>query len=323
MATRATTAATALRHPIAARKSTLNREQTLWAYIFLLPWIVGLTVFIAGPILYSLGLSFFNYTLGREATFIGLDNWIKAFTQDELFWPTIGRTFLYTGVVVPLSVAGALMIAVLLNQRLRFTTFYRTVFFMPHLTPIVAATYIWLWLLNPQYGLLDEIIFQLGYHLTGTGWKGPGWFSDPGWALPALMAVALWAAVGGNMMVIFLAGLQGIPQELYEAASIDGASATRRFWHVTLPMISPTLFFNSVLACITAFQAFETSFIGTRGGPAYATWLYSLHIYRNSFEFFDMGYAATLAWILFVALSVFTFLQFRWSRNWVYYGSER
>jgi multiple sugar transport system permease protein len=318
----ATHVATAARS-IPARRSSLGREQTIWAYIFLFPWIVGLTVFIAGPILYSLALSFFNYTLGREATFVGLENWIKAFTQDELFWPTIGRTFVYTGVVVPLSVFGALLIAILLNQRLRFTTFYRTVFFMPHLAPTVAATYIWLWLLNPQYGLVDEIIFQLGYRLTGTGWKGPGWFSDPGWALPALMAVALWAAVGGNMMVIFLAGLQGIPQELYEAASIDGANARRRFWHVTLPMISPTLFFNSVLACITAFQAFEAAFIGPRGGPAYATWLYSLHIYRNSFEFFDMGYAATLAWILFVSLSVFTFLQFRWSQNWVYYGAER
>jgi multiple sugar transport system permease protein len=321
MATRATAATVA--RPLAAQRSTLGREQTLWAYIFLLPWIVGLTVFIAGPILYSLALSFFNYTLGREATFVGLANWVRAFTQDELFWPTIGRTFLYTGVVVPLSVFGALLLAVLLNQRLRFTTFYRTVFFMPHLAPTVAATYIWLWLLNPQYGLVDEVIFQIGYRLTGTGWKGPGWFGDPAWALPALMAVALWAAVGGNMMVIFLAGLQGIPQELYEAASIDGANARRRFWHVTLPMISPTLFFNSVLACIVAFQTFETAFIGPRGGPAYATWLYSLHIYRNSFEFFDMGYAATLAWILFVALSVFTFLQFRWSRQWVYYGGER
>jgi multiple sugar transport system permease protein len=313
----------AAQRAIPARHGSLNREQTFWAYVFLLPWIIGLTVFITGPILYSLGLSFFNYTLGQDATFIGLDNWIRAFTQDELFWPTIGRTFLYTGVVVPLSVVGALLIAILLNQRLRFTTFYRTVFFMPHLAPTVAATYIWLWLLNPQYGLLNEIIFQIGYNLTGTGWKGPGWFSDTTWALPALMAVALWAAVGGNMMVIFLAGLQGIPQEFYEAASIDGASAVRRFWHVTLPMISPTLFFNSVLACVTAFQAFEVPFIGPRGGPAYATWLYSLHIYRNSFEFFDMGYAATLAWILFVALSVFTFLQFRWSRNWVYYGAER
>jgi multiple sugar transport system permease protein len=321
MATRAATASAAARARV-ARTGGLQREQTLWAYVFLAPWIVGLTVFVAGPILFSLGLSFFTYTLGREATFVGLDNWIKAFTQDELFWPTILRTFIYTACVVPLSVFGALFTAMLLNQRLRGTTFYRTVFFMPHLAPTVAAIYIWLWLLNPQYGLLNEVIWQIGLHLTGTGFKGPGWFGDPNWALPALMAVALWAAIGGNMMVIFLAGLQGIPQELYEAASIDGANARTRFWHVTLPMVSPTLFFNSVLACIAAFQTFETPFIGTKGGPAYATWLYGLHIYRTSFEFFEMGYGSTLAWILFVILSVFTFLQFRSARNWVFYAGE-
>ncbi|MDQ6674508.1 MAG: sugar ABC transporter permease [Chloroflexota bacterium] len=319
MATHA--AATAVR-PIRTTGGTLRREQVFWAYVFLLPWIVGLVVFVAGPILFSLGLSFFSYTLGRDATFIGLDNWRKAFTQDELFWPSIGRTFLYTAVVVPLSVFGALLTAILLNQRLRATTFFRTVFFLPHLTPVVAAIYIWLWLLNPQYGLLNEVIWQIGVYLTGTGFKGPGWFGDPSWALPALMAVALWGAIGGNMMVIFLAGLQGIPQELYEAASIDGAHARDRFWHVTLPMISPTLFFNSVLACIAAFQTFEVAFVGTKGGPAYATWLYGLHIYRTSFELFDVGYGSTLAWILFVTLSVFTFLQFRSSRNWVFYAGQ-
>jgi multiple sugar transport system permease protein len=317
----ATHAVTAVR-PTIRRGNTLRREQLFWAYVFLLPWIIGLVVFVIGPILFSLILSFYDYTLGREATFIGLNNWIKAFSQDDLFWSTIGRTFLYTAFVVPLSVFGALLTAMLLNQKLRGTTFYRTVFFMPHLTPVVAAIYIWLWLLNPQYGLLNEAIWQIGVFLTGTGFKGPGWFGDPSFALPSLMAVALWGAIGGNMMVIFLAGLQGIPQELYEAASIDGAQARDRFWHVTLPMISPTLFFNSVLACIAAFQTFEVAFVGTKGGPAYATWLYGLHIYRTTFEFFDMGYGSTLAWILFIALSVFTFLQFRSSRNWVYYAGE-
>jgi multiple sugar transport system permease protein len=301
---------------------TLRRDEIFWAYVFLLPWLVGLVVFILGPILFSLALSFFNYTMGREVSFVGLDNWAKAFTQDELFWPSLGRTLLYTAVVVPLSVFGALLIAVLLNQKLRGASFYRTVFFMPHLVPIVAAVYIWLWLLNPQYGMLNEIIWQIGVHLTGTGFKGPGWFGDPVWAMPALMLVALWAAVGGTLMVIFLAGLQGIPQELYEVAAIDGANARARFWNVTLPMISPTLFFNSILACIAAFQTFELPFIGTRGGPAYATWLYGLHIYRTSFEFFDMGYGSTLAWIMFVVLSVFTFVQFRSSRNWVFYAGE-
>jgi multiple sugar transport system permease protein len=322
MANRAvlTQAAVAVR-PVAARGS-LRREEIFWAYVFLLPWIVGLLVFIVGPILYSLGLSFFTYTLGREPSFAGLENWIKAFTKDELFWPTLGRTFLYTAALVPLSVFGALLTAMLLNEKLRATTFYRTVFFMPHLTPVVAAAYIWLWLLNPQYGLLNEIVWQIGVALTGMGIKAPGWFSDPAWALPALMAVALWGAIGGNMMVIFLAGLQGIPQELYEAASIDGGNGRARFWHITLPMVSPTLFFNSVLACIAAFQTFELAFVGTKGGPAYATWIYGLHIYRTSFEFFDMGYGSTLAWILFILLSVFTFIQFRASRSWVYYGGD-
>ncbi len=315
------TRAVALPRAVSARPK-LRRDEVTWAYIFLLPWLIGLCVFIVGPILFSLVLSFFNYTLGRDFTFIGLDNWIRAFTQDELFWPSIGRTFLYTAIVVPLSVFGALLIAILLNQGLRGTTFFRTVFFMPHLAPVVAAIYIWLWLLNPQYGLVNEIIFQIGYFLTGTGFKGPAWFADPVWAMPALGLVALWAAVGGNMMVIFLAGLQGIPNELYEAASIDGATAVRRFWHVTIPMISPTLFFNSVLACIAAFQTFELAFIGTKGGPAYATWLYGLHIYRTTFEFFDMGYGSTLAWILFIALSVFTYFQFRTSRSWVFYAGE-
>jgi len=306
----------------ASKQHSLRREEVTWAYVFLAPWIIGLTVFIIGPILFSLVLSFFSYTLGRESQFIGLDNWVRAFTQDELFWGSISRTFLYTAIVVPLTVFGALLVAVMLNQKLRATPFFRTVYFIPHLTPIVAATYIWLWLLNPQYGLVNEIIFQIGYHLTGLGWKAPTWFSDPFWALPSLTMVAVWAAIGGNMMIIFLAGLQGIPNELYEAASIDGASATRRFWHVTLPMITPTLFFNSVLACITAFQTFDVAFIGTKGGPAYATWLYGLHIYRTTFEFFEMGYGSTLAWILFIALSVFTYLQFRSSRNWVYYAGE-
>jgi multiple sugar transport system permease protein len=161
------------------------------------------------------------------------------------------------------------------------------------------------------------------YRINGTtGVQGPNYFGDPSWALPALMVIALWGAIGGNMMVIFLAGLQGIPQELYEVAAIDGANSWQRFWAVTIPMISPTLFFNSILACIGAFQTFEIAFIGTQGGPAYATWLYGLHIYRSTFEHFEMGYGSTLAWILFIILSFFTYLQFRGSRSWVYYAGE-
>jgi multiple sugar transport system permease protein len=309
-----------------ARTSTatgsLRRDELFWAYVFVAPWIIGLVVFVLGPMLFSLILSFFNYTLGRDYAFIGLDNWIRAFTKDELFWPSVGRTFLYAVVTVPLSVFGALLTAILLNQGLRFTTFYRTVFFMPHLVPVVAAVYIWVWLLSGSYGLVNEVIFQVSYYLTGTGIIGPNYFGDPSWALWALMLIALWGAIGGNMMVIFLAGLQGIPQELYEAASMDGAGTLRRFWNITVPMISPTMFFNFVLASIAAVQTFEAAFVGTAGGPAYATWIYGLHIYEHTFKYFDMGYGSTLAWIMFIGLSLFTYLQFRTSRDLVYYAGE-
>jgi len=314
--------ATTAARPIRAKAAPLRRDEVFWAYVFLAPWIIGLVVFVLGPMLFSLVLSFFTYTLGRDYAFAGLDNWIRAFTRDELFWPSIGRTLYYVIVVVPVSVIGALLVAMLLNQRLRGTTFFRTTYFLPHLAPIVAAVYIWLLLLNGTYGLVNEFLWQVGLFFTGQGIKGPNWFGDPTWAMPALMAIAIWGAIGGNMMVIFLAGLQGIPHELYEVASIDGAGSWSRFWNVTLPMISPTLFFNSVLACVAAFQTFEAAFVGTQGGPAYATWLYGLHIYRNTFEFFDMGYGSTLAWIMFIALSIFTYLQFRASRNWVYYAGE-
>jgi multiple sugar transport system permease protein len=316
--------ATAAVPPMARVRSTLRRDEIFWAYVFLLPWIIGLVVFVLGPMLFSLVLSFFTYTLGRDYTFVGLQNWIHALTKDEFFWPSLGRTVHYTVLAVPLSVFGALLTAMLLNQGLRFTTFYRTVFFMPHLAPTVAAIYIWLWLMNPDYGLFNEILWQIGLFFSGgvQGFKGPNWFGDPFWAMPSLVIVALWGAIGGNMMVIFLAGLQGIPQELYEVASIDGANAWQRFWSVTLPMISPTLFFNSVLACIGAFQTFELAFIGTQGGPAYATWLYGLHIYRTTFDYFEMGYGSTLAWFLFIILSVFTYIQFRAARSWVYYAGE-
>jgi multiple sugar transport system permease protein len=316
----AATAVTSARRLTA--KGSLRRDETLWAYVFLAPWIVGLVVFIFGPMLFSLVLSFFNYTLGGEYSFAGLDNWVKAFTKDEFFWGSVGRTALFTAVVVPISVFGALGTAMLLNQGLRLTTFYRTVFFMPHLVPTIAAVYIWVYLLNGQFGIFNEILFQIGYRLTGTGIIGPNYFGDTRWALPGLMAIAIWGQIGGNMMVIFLAGLQGIPQELYEAASIDGAGAWRRFVNVTLPMISPTMFFNSVLACVTVIQSFEVAFVGTRGGPAYSTWLYSLHIYNQTFEYSDMAYGSTLAWIMFIVLSVFTYMQFRASRDLVYYAGE-
>lgn len=297
-------------------KSSIARQEAIIAYIFLAPWIVGFVVFTAGPIIASLGLSLSTYDIVKPPVFIGLDNYVRAFTADPLFWSSILRTVEYALVVVPIGVGGALLVALLLNQSLRFTNVYRTVFFLPHLTPVVAAVFIWTWLLQPQYGFVNEALFQQ-FHIIG-----PGWFLAKEWAIPSLILVALWGIIGGNMMMIFLAGLQGVPKDLYEVASIDGAGAWRRFVSITIPMISPTLFFNSVLAIIGALQTFTTAFIATQGGPAYASWFYALHIYTTAFQFGEYGYAAALAWLFFVVLVGFTVFQFRASTRWVYYASE-
>lgn len=310
--TASTAGATALRP--GKRRSSVARSEAIFAYIFLLPWIVGFIAFVVGPIIASLILSFTQYNIVKPPIFLGFANYTRAFTEDPLFWPSILRTFEYAVIVVPLGVGGALMAAVLLNQGLRLTNVYRTVFFLPHLTPVVASIFIWLWLLHPQYGFVNETLFRL-FRIIG-----PGWFNSKAWAIPALLLVALWGTIGGNMMLIFLAGLQGVPKDLYEVASIDGAGAFRRFWNITLPMISPTVFFNTVLAVIGALQTFTSAFVATAGGPAYATWFYALHIYATAFQFSEMGYASALAWIFSIVLVSFTFVQFRASTRWVYYA---
>lgn len=292
------------------------RREELWAYLFLAPWLIGLFGLIAGPMIASAVLSLTRYNLAQPPVFVGLENYVRALTADDLFWPSLGRTFLYTAIVVPLGVAGALLVAMALNQGLRFTTLYRTLYFLPHLTPAVASIFIWAWLFNPRFGLINEALWRAARI------QGPTWLSSKEWALPALAIIALWGIVGGNMMLIFLAGLQAVPQDLYEAAAIDGAGALTRFRHVTLPMLSPTIFFNAILAIIGALQSFTVAYVATGGGPAYATWFFALHIYTNAFQYFQLGYASALAWILFFVLIVFTFIQFRASARWVYYAGE-
>jgi multiple sugar transport system permease protein len=226
-------------------------------------------------------------------------------------------TFRYALIVVPLSLFGSLMAAVLLNQGLRGTSFFRTLFFLPHLTPIVAAAVLWGWLFNPDVGPINHFIRSI----TGSQ-DAPGWFRSPDWAMTGLIIMAMWAAIGGNSMLIFLAGLQGVPQELYDAAEVDGAGLWAKFRNVTLPMLTPTIFFNMVLGIIGALRVFAAAFIATSGGPAYATWFYALHIYSKAFKYFEMGYASALAWIFFSVLFVFTYVQFRYSKRWVYYAGE-
>lgn len=296
---------------------SLRGQEAMAGYLFLLPWLLGLVLFIAGPMLTSGFLSFTRYDGVNPSKFLGLKNFIEIFSTDRRFWPSLFLTFRYALILVPLSLVGSLAAALLLNQALRGTAWFRTFFFLPHLTPIVAAAVLWGWIFNPDVGPINHWIRTI----TGSD-NAPGWFRDPDWAMTGLMIMAMWGAIGGNTMLIFLAGLQGVPQELYDAAVVDGAGMWAKFRNVTVPMLTPTIFFNMVLGIIGALKVFAAAFIATEGGPAYATYFYALHIYNKAFRYFEMGYASALAWIFFFVLFVFTYVQFRQSRRWVYYAGE-
>lgn len=295
--------------------SPRRTREAIWGYIFLLPWALGLLIFTVGPIIASLLLSFTEYSILTSPRWIGFDNFVTAFTKDDLLWPSVGRTVVYAAVIVPLGVMGSLLLAIMLNQRLIGTSIYRTLFFMANLIPVVAASILWTWLLHPTLGPVNWALGLFGI-------AGPGWISSPDWALPTVIIIGLWGSLGGQRMIIFLAGLQGVPQELYEAAEIDGARQWDKFRHVTLPMISPTMLFNLILGVIGALQVFNIAFVATQGGPSYATWFFALHIYRQAFEYFRMGYGSALAWLFAIALLLLTYLQMRASKSWVYYAGD-
>jgi multiple sugar transport system permease protein len=297
-----------------ARGSRRARREAVWGYIFLSPWALALILFTLGPLLASLYLSFNDYNLLSAPKWVGFANYVRAFTTDELVWPSIGRTVVYAVAIVPTALFGSLILAILLNQNLRGTAFYRTLFFMPSLVPVVASAILWIWILHPKLGPVNWLLEQIGI-------QGPGWMSSAEWAMPTVILIGLWGSLGGNRMIIFLAGLQGVPKELYEASDIDGARQWDKFRHVTLPMISPTMLFNLILGVIGALQVFNIAFIATNGGPAFATWFFALHIYRQAFEYFSMGYGSALAWIFALGLLVLTYVQMKSSR-WVYYAGE-
>jgi multiple sugar transport system permease protein len=294
-------------------KSKFQTQRALWGYLFALPWILGLVIFWGGPILASIYYGFTFYEVPGKPRFIGLENYIHAFTGDDLFWPSLARTFEFTAIYVPATVIGALLLAILLNQKLTGTNVFRTIFFMPHLIPAVALAVLWTYLLQPKMGPVNVVLSNLGVS------DPPKWLAAKSSALYAVTLINVWAGVGGNMMLIFLAGLQGVPQELYEAASMDGANAWSRFRHVTLPLMTPTIFLNLVLAVIAALKVFATAWVATQGGPSYATWFFALHIFTEAFQYFHLGYASALAWILALIILFFTLVQIRGSRRWVHY----
>lgn len=294
------------------RMSRLARREAVEGYLFIMPWLLGLLVFILGPIVVSFYYSFTDFQVVKAPVFLGLENY-KRLVADRLFWQAIKVTSVYVFTGVPLGLLLSFVVALLMNQRVRFLSLWRTIFYLPSLVPIVASTMLWLWIFNPQFGLLNTLLRYVGL-------EGPLWLGHTKWALPSLVLMSLWT-VGGPML-IYLAGLQGIPSDLYEAAEIDGAATWAKFRFVTLPLMTPIIFFNLVMNLIISFQTFAQAFIMTEGGPRYATLLYVLYLYQNAFKFFRMGYASALAWVLCLIIFVLTVLVFRSSTIWVYYESE-
>jgi multiple sugar transport system permease protein len=286
------------------------RKDGRWGFLFICPWLIGFLLFTAGPMLASLWLSFQKYDL-HSMEFVGGENYRRLFVKDPLFWKSLENSILYAVGAVPLGLAGSLAIALLLNQPVRGVRLFRTLFYLPSLVPAVASALLWQWIFNADNGVLN---LGLGFF----GVPNIQWLQDDHWTMPAFIIMSLWG-IGGGRMIIFLAGLQGIPEHYYEAARIDGASGWSQFRNVTLPLLSPVMFFNLILGLIGAFQVFTSAYVMTGGGPNNASLFYALYLFRNAFEYFKLGKASAMAWILFVILLGITLVQFRASKRWVYY----
>jgi multiple sugar transport system permease protein len=301
-------------------KSTLARREATLFWVCVAPWVLGLILWTIGPMLYSLYLSFTDWNILTAPTWVGLRNYIRIFTQDPDFFQSLKVTAVYSVFSVPLRLGTALFLAILLNEATRGVGIFRTAFYIPAIVSSVAAAVLWTWILNPRFGPVNGFLGLLGI-------EGPGWFSDPQYALWGLVIMSAWG-VGGEML-IFLAGLKGIPNHLFEAAEIDGADRLNRFLHITIPMLSPTIFFNLVMSIIGALQTFDSAYVistaraGTIGGPVKSTLFYMLNVYDIAFAKQRMGYAASLAWILFLIILVITLLVVRSSTVWVFSEAER
>ncbi len=289
-------------------QSAVYRRQAWEGRLFALPFILGFLAFWLYPLAYSIYLVFQDWDLLSPPQFVGIENIVSLF-DDESIGISLFNTSYYTFIGVPLQLLLALALALLLNVKVKGQAIYRTLLYLPAMTPIVASAIVWLQILHPEFGILNSFLKNFGIDPIN-------WLFDPRAAKPAFILMTLWSV--GPQMVIFLAGLQGVPQSLYEAAEIDGASRIQRFFAITIPMISSITFFNLVVGIIASFQVFTTAFIMTRGGPQNATLFLVLYLYRNGFQYFKMGYASAIAWMLFLFILLFTVLQFRLASRWVY-----
>lgn len=287
-------------------------QEEIVGYLFILPWLIGFLIFTAGAMLFSFGLTFFKADLLTEAKFVGLANVTKVI-QDPLFYKSLWVTSYYTFFTVPLSIVLGVSIAIGLNQELPLRSFWRACYYMPSIVSGLAVAILWTWVFNPDIGLLNQSLKLIGL-------EGPRWLFSEKWAMPAFVIMGLWSS-GANML-LYLGGLQSIPTPLYEAAKIDGATSWQRFWKVTLPLLSPTIFFSLITTIIGSFQVFTQALVMTEGGPNFATLTMVLYLYRKGFQELNFGYASTLAWALTLLILAFTALTLRSSALWVYYEGE-
>lgn len=290
-----------------------HRKEALQFYLAIAPWLVGFILFTAGPMLISLWTSFTDWDLLTDPQWVGLENY-RSLATDPTFIQSIKVTLAYTAAYVPLDLVGGLLLALLVRPRLRGIGIYRTIFYLPTVFSGVAFVVVWLWMLNPNGGLINLVLRWFGI-------EGPRWLLDPKYALWSLVMMSFWG--WGRSMALYLGGMQSIPGELYEAAAMDGAGSFRQFFKITLPLLSPIIFFNLVLSIISTFQSFTSAFVATNGGPLDSTLFLVLYIYRQAFEYFHMGYAAALAWVLFAIILVLTLVLLRSQKFWVFYLGER
>lgn len=295
------------------QRSIQRRRESLTFYLSISPWLIGFFCLTLGPMLVSLYASFTSWDLLSDPVWVGLDNFTRML-EDRRFLQALKVTGIYTLAYVPLDMAGGLLLAMLVRTRLPGVKIFRTIFYLPTVFSGVAFVVVWMWMLNPNGGLINLALSQFGI-------QGPRWLLDPKLALWSLVMMSFWG--WGRSMVLFLSGLLSIPGELYEAAAIDGASAGKQFWKITFPLLTPTIFFNLVLSIIMTIQTFTNAFVATDGGPLDSTLFFVLYIYRQAFQFFNMGYASALAWVLFIIILVFTLLIFRSQRFWVFYLGEQ
>ncbi|MCA1034402.1 sugar ABC transporter permease [Bacillus infantis] len=295
------------------KRLSRKAKDNLFGYLFISPWIIGFLGLTLGPLLFSLFASFTDYNITSRMNFIGLDNFKRMFTIDDLFKTSLWNTIYYVLFSVPLTTAGAILLAVLLNQRVKGMKFFRTVYYLPAILSGVAVYFLWMQLLSPSTGLVNTFLAWFGI-------EGPAWLFDPEWTKPALLLMKMWSVGGG--MLLYLASLQGVSAQMYEAADLDGASSFQKFFHITLPMISPIIFFDVITSTIGSFQIFQEAYVMTEngdGGPGNSLLFYNLHMWNNAFEIFDMGYASAMAWLLFLIVMVLTVINLTLGKKWVHY----